>query len=104
MTSCFSSTIPHHHRTLMLGISLFLLLISAAAAAQPHNTMLHVARRRNSCHPISAHLPPAIKLHLQQIQHCPSFPPPPRSGDNEIDPRYGVEKRLVPSGPNPLHN
>ncbi|CAN0896465.1 CLAVATA3/ESR (CLE)-related protein 9 [Linum grandiflorum] len=22
----------------------------------------------------------------------------------EIDPRYGVEKRLVPSGPNPLHN
>lgn len=28
-------------------------------------------------------------------------PPPP---SDEIDPRYGVEKRLVPSGPNPLHN
>ncbi|CAA0833029.1 CLAVATA3/ESR (CLE)-related protein 13 [Striga hermonthica] len=27
----------------------------------------------------------------------------PPSG-NEIDPRYGVEKRLVPSGPNPLHH
>ncbi|KAL3824061.1 hypothetical protein ACJIZ3_020090 [Penstemon smallii] len=23
---------------------------------------------------------------------------------NEIDPRFGVEKRLVPSGPNPLHH
>lgn len=27
--------------------------------------------------------------------------PPP---EGEIDPRYGVEKRLVPTGPNPLHN
>jgi hypothetical protein len=25
------------------------------------------------------------------------------SGD-EIDPRYGVQKRIVPTGPNPLHN
>lgn len=23
---------------------------------------------------------------------------------SEIDPRYGVEKRLVPTGPNPLHH
>ncbi|GMI75383.1 CLAVATA3/ESR-RELATED 13 [Hibiscus trionum] len=28
----------------------------------------------------------------------------PLPGDNEIDPRYGVEKRLVPTGPNPLHH
>ncbi|KAJ9140674.1 hypothetical protein P3X46_031292 [Hevea brasiliensis] len=28
-----------------------------------------------------------------------------KEGDgNEIDPRYGVEKRLVPTGPNPLHH
>ncbi|GFP96635.1 clavata3/esr (cle)-related protein 13 [Phtheirospermum japonicum] len=26
------------------------------------------------------------------------------SGGGEIDPRYGAEKRLVPSGPNPLHH
>ncbi|CAK8536614.1 unnamed protein product [Lathyrus sativus] len=26
------------------------------------------------------------------------------SNDYEIDPRFGVEKRLVPTGPNPLHN
>uniref|UniRef100_A0A803QQX5 Uncharacterized protein n=1 Tax=Cannabis sativa TaxID=3483 RepID=A0A803QQX5_CANSA len=36
----------------------------------------------------------------------PTPPPTPsgRFGSSTIDPRYGVEKRLVPSGPNPLHN
>ncbi|KAK8317226.1 hypothetical protein V6Z11_A13G093400 [Gossypium hirsutum] len=29
---------------------------------------------------------------------------PPWPEQNEIDPRYGVEKRLAPSGPNSLHN
>ncbi|KAL5726068.1 hypothetical protein ACHQM5_009139 [Ranunculus cassubicifolius] len=28
----------------------------------------------------------------------------PEPDGSEIDPRYGVEKRLVPSGPNPLHH
>nr|DAD31678.1 TPA_asm: hypothetical protein HUJ06_010529 [Nelumbo nucifera] len=28
----------------------------------------------------------------------------PDPADSEIDPRYGVEKRLVPTGPNPLHH
>ncbi|KAG7586966.1 hypothetical protein ISN45_Aa02g022090 [Arabidopsis thaliana x Arabidopsis arenosa] len=32
--------------------------------------------------------------------HWKDLPP----GGSEIDPRYGVEKRLVPSGPNPLHH
>ncbi|KAJ8464268.1 hypothetical protein OPV22_026820 [Ensete ventricosum] len=32
----------------------------------------------------------------------PRQPPPPLG--EEIDPRYGVQKRLVPTGPNPLHN
>ncbi|KAF8045721.1 hypothetical protein N665_4508s0001 [Sinapis alba] len=27
-----------------------------------------------------------------------------KDGGDEIDPRYGVEKRRVPSGPNPLHH
>ncbi|KAJ0038306.1 hypothetical protein Pint_23341 [Pistacia integerrima] len=26
------------------------------------------------------------------------------AAETEIDPRYGVEKRLVPTGPNPLHH
>ncbi|WJZ80296.1 hypothetical protein VitviT2T_000229 [Vitis vinifera] len=28
----------------------------------------------------------------------------PEPAGTEIDPRYGVEKRLVPTGPNPLHH
>nr|KYP55648.1 hypothetical protein KK1_001870 [Cajanus cajan] len=28
----------------------------------------------------------------------------PQPNQTEIDPRYGVEKRLVPTGPNPLHH
>ncbi|OMO90185.1 hypothetical protein CCACVL1_07477 [Corchorus capsularis] len=28
----------------------------------------------------------------------------PAGDDTEIDPRYGVQKRLVPTGPNPLHH
>ncbi|CAL1360279.1 unnamed protein product [Linum trigynum] len=60
----------------------------------------------------------SLCLELQEIIH--SLSPPRRrkssleeaaaagrgsgGGGEEIDPRYGVEKRLVPSGPNPLHN
>ncbi|KAG8078041.1 hypothetical protein GUJ93_ZPchr0007g6080 [Zizania palustris] len=32
-----------------------------------------------------------------------AMPPPSRDGE-EIDPRFGVSKRLVPTGPNPLHH
>ncbi|KAL5818028.1 hypothetical protein ACOSQ3_026406 [Xanthoceras sorbifolium] len=34
--------------------------------------------------------------------HVPQRPEP--TTGKEIDPRYGVEKRLVPTGPNPLHH
>ncbi|ESQ27773.1 hypothetical protein EUTSA_v10019753mg [Eutrema salsugineum] len=39
---------------------------------------------------------------LRQKNHHHHQVSPP--GGSEIDPRYGVEKRLVPSGPNPLHH
>ncbi|EXB53977.1 hypothetical protein L484_022945 [Morus notabilis] len=57
--------------------------------------------------------------HHQKQQHTkrhrssspPRMPKPVEAGDehddhdgNEIDPRYGVEKRRVPTGPNPLHH
>eukprot|EP00250_Pteridium_aquilinum_P008040 c17619_g1_i1 orf=504-938(-) len=35
---------------------------------------------------------------------CARSPAPEEAEGSEIDPRYGVEKRLVPTGPNPLHN
>ncbi|KAK4430060.1 CLAVATA3/ESR (CLE)-related protein 10 [Sesamum alatum] len=98
-SSCVSSSTPYHHRTLML-IPLLLFLLTTPSQSQPHNAMLH-----DSCHPISAHLPPPLRFHLQRLHRCPPPPPPPpRDEGDEIDPRYGVEKRLVPSGPNPLHN
>lgn len=37
------------------------------------------------------------------LHHHRKLPPEPPRG-SEIDPRYGVEKRLVPTGPNPLHH
>ncbi|KAK7840046.1 clavata3/esr (cle)-related protein 13 [Quercus suber] len=37
----------------------------------------------------------------QQRHHVAA---PPESAGTEIDPRYGAEKRLVPTGPNPLHH
>ncbi|KAG6538478.1 hypothetical protein ZIOFF_003601 [Zingiber officinale] len=36
----------------------------------------------------------------EQLQPSPPLP----TDREEIDLRYGVEKRLVPTGPNPLHN
>ncbi|XP_010428354.1 PREDICTED: CLAVATA3/ESR (CLE)-related protein 13-like [Camelina sativa] len=43
---------------------------------------------------------PFLKDLHRSNQHRKLSPP----GGSEIDPRYGVEKRLVPSGPNPLHH
>ncbi|XWS61008.1 hypothetical protein CRYUN_Cryun07bG0088400 [Craigia yunnanensis] len=37
-------------------------------------------------------------------RHVPVDDVQPEPSSNEIDPRYGVEKRLVPTGPNPLHH
>ncbi|XP_066309710.1 CLAVATA3/ESR (CLE)-related protein 10-like [Miscanthus floridulus] len=37
-----------------------------------------------------------------QYHHLPTLPP--SRDDEQIDPRYEVSKRLVPSGPNRLHN
>ncbi|KAL1568484.1 hypothetical protein AAHA92_00097 [Salvia divinorum] len=40
--------------------------------------------------------------HHRKLPPDHHMPPPP--GDGEIDPRLGVEKRLIPTGPNPLHH
>uniref|UniRef100_A0ACD5TF65 Uncharacterized protein n=1 Tax=Avena sativa TaxID=4498 RepID=A0ACD5TF65_AVESA len=41
--------------------------------------------------------------HHHQHEHRVPVPQPP-PGRDEIDPRFGVSKRRVPTGPNPLHN
>ncbi|KAK9996399.1 hypothetical protein SO802_021085 [Lithocarpus litseifolius] len=43
-------------------------------------------------------------LQQQQQQQRHHVAAPPESAGTEIDPRYGAEKRLVPTGPNPLHH
>ncbi|KAL0420921.1 UNVERIFIED_CONTAM: CLAVATA3/ESR (CLE)-related protein 9 [Sesamum latifolium] len=107
-STSLTSTTPSHHTTLLLIPFLLFLLTTPSTQStisERHNAMLHVGPRQyNSCRPISAHLPPSLRFHLQRLHRCPPLPPPPRDDGDEIDPRYGVEKRLVPSGPNPLHN
>ncbi|KAI6686369.1 hypothetical protein NL676_032282 [Syzygium grande] len=67
---------------------------------QPHHHLHY------SCDPSSREDPPhysnPLCFHLERIRRRRHQPPPPPP--DEIDPRYGVDKRLVPSGPNPLHN
>ncbi|GKU90400.1 hypothetical protein SLE2022_219290 [Rubroshorea leprosula] len=42
--------------------------------------------------------------HQQDHQRSQKQVPSADPAGTEIDPRYGVEKRLVPTGPNPLHH
>ncbi|KAG5240355.1 clavata3/esr-related family protein [Salix suchowensis] len=48
---------------------------------------------------------PFQKHHQQQHENpFPGEDEHKKAARSEIDPRYGVEKRLVPTGPNPLHH
>ncbi|KAB5544724.1 hypothetical protein DKX38_012836 [Salix brachista] len=48
---------------------------------------------------------PFQKHHQQQHENpLPGEDEHKKAARSEIDPRYGVEKRLVPTGPNPLHH
>ncbi|XP_022148995.1 CLAVATA3/ESR (CLE)-related protein 9-like [Momordica charantia] len=67
-------------------------------------------RHEPQLHPCDAITRPnsrSLCIHLHRVYHhrlpVVHVPPALLTG-NEIDPQYGVEKRLVPSGPNPLHN
>lgn len=92
------------HKTLVImPFILFIIIMISSIQSQSkmnHHNLLHAGRRHHFCHPIPAKPPPSICYHLHRICFCPRQPPPP----DDVDPRFGVEKRLVPSGPNPLHN
>ncbi|XP_022727019.1 CLAVATA3/ESR (CLE)-related protein 9-like [Durio zibethinus] len=99
---------------------LFLLLLQPCNSTPPRTSSRnhpnhHLHRQQHdsrfrSCSSFSRAQQRSLCFQLQRIHKFqPSFPslspkPPPQPELNEIDPRYGVEKRLVPSGPNPLHN
>lgn len=99
-----------HHRFLMMIILLPLLLLlisfaSSSSAARFPIPKPYDIKNPNSCDTFlnknSRSL--CIQLQINHHQHY-SPPPPPLGHDQIVDPRYGVEKRLVPTGPNPLHN
>ncbi|KAK6251902.1 hypothetical protein QUC31_013622 [Theobroma cacao] len=109
---------------LLIFIFLLLLLLKPCTPTlprtSPRNRLNHQVHRHKaanyyrSCDSFSRTQQRSLCFQLQRIHKIqPNFlpssfpqpiPPPPPSELNEIDPRYGVEKRLVPSGPNPLHN
>ncbi|KAH7835261.1 hypothetical protein Vadar_024504 [Vaccinium darrowii] len=76
-----------------LQIAAFLLLLLVSSSL----STTQLSNPRTVCYDL-----PRIHRRLPPPPFSP--PPPPKSPLDEIDPRYGVEKRLVPSGPNPLHN
>ncbi|KAI9117426.1 hypothetical protein K1719_011592 [Acacia pycnantha] len=59
--------------------------------------LLHRNLRQHHRHRRHHHHHHVLRSH-SMVQH----PPPAEEG--QIDPRYGVDKRLVPTGPNPLHH
>ncbi|KAF9674379.1 hypothetical protein SADUNF_Sadunf10G0121200 [Salix dunnii] len=105
-----SSASLSSHRLLILSLLLFSVI--SAATRIPNYASLDISSRnhhdsfksrRHSCssfpHKSTSRFL-CIQFQMNGGRHLGPPPPPP----SEIDPRYGVEKRLVPSGPNPLHN
>ncbi|XVF03235.1 hypothetical protein REPUB_Repub04eG0244200 [Reevesia pubescens] len=103
--------------SLSIFILLLLIFLQPSSSTQtlprtsPRKHQLHrqqPSSKFHSCDSFSHPKQRSLCYQLQRIHNfqpsLPWLPPPPPSDINEIDPRYGVEKRLVPSGPNPLHN
>ncbi|KAK9119175.1 hypothetical protein Scep_017268 [Stephania cephalantha] len=65
-----------------------------------------IGSHRSSSSQVHHNRPPLWhRLQRKHNYHLRHSPPQPSSPSvDEIHPRYGVEKRLVPTGPNPLHN
>nr|CAD1832364.1 unnamed protein product [Ananas comosus var. bracteatus] len=102
---------------LLLYISILIMITSKIVYSTPslredplarfsdHYRLLHRRhlRNHNRHHESSSFITPSCLVPpFRCKQSHGSLPRPPPTG--EIDPRYGVEKRLVPTGPNPLHN
>ncbi|XP_013590876.1 CLAVATA3/ESR (CLE)-related protein 10 [Brassica napus] len=91
-------------------------LLSTATAARNESNRTHGANRRfqhayysyphRSCQSFSRPYARSMCIELERIHRSSRQPlfSPPSPSPPEIDQRYGVDKRLVPSGPNPLHN
>ncbi|EXB65079.1 hypothetical protein L484_004255 [Morus notabilis] len=113
MKNSLSSTGPRRLGLKYVVLAVLLLLITSATSCFAGETSqelsklprkLHTHRHfHRPCDSFSHEKPRSLcnQIHRNR-RHSHYLPPPSQLG--EIDPRYGVEKRLVPSGPNPLHN
>uniref|UniRef100_A0A6N2NFI8 Uncharacterized protein n=1 Tax=Salix viminalis TaxID=40686 RepID=A0A6N2NFI8_SALVM len=114
MKNPLSSPASLSRRRRLLILTLLLFSVISAATRIPNHASLDISSRnhhdsfksrRHSCSSFPRKSTSrfwCIQFQMNGGRHLrPPVPPPPPS---EIDPRYGVEKRLVPSGPNPLHN
>ncbi|KAK2381086.1 CLAVATA3/ESR-RELATED [Trifolium repens] len=97
-----SSSSSSSSLTTTLLLLLFLLFLSTSA-----NSRFLSSRNLHHCNSFSNTTTRSLCFKLEIIYHknMHSVPIPPQENNwVEVDPRYGVDKRLVPSGPNPLHN
>ncbi|WVZ11458.1 hypothetical protein V8G54_015988 [Vigna mungo] len=92
---------------ILLLFSLFLLFSSATSKLPPSstssgNTLHHLHHHLlRYCDSFTKRNPRSLCTELHKIHQrlIETIPP-----SQDFDPRFGAEKRLVPSGPNPLHN
>ncbi|ESW29577.1 hypothetical protein PHAVU_002G081400 [Phaseolus vulgaris] len=106
MKSSLSSTTWARFMTLLLLF--FLFLFSSASCKVPSSSTSSGNTLNHFHHPLLRHCdsftkrnPRSLCTELQKIHQrlIETIPP-----SQDFDPRFGAEKRLVPSGPNPLHN
>ncbi|KAM0924144.1 hypothetical protein ACQ4PT_005119 [Festuca glaucescens] len=69
---------------------------SASTSARPQDQQRHHHHHQHHHHHHQQHRRPQGKWNWQGL--------PPSAAANGGDPRYDAEKRLVPTGPNPLHH
>ncbi|KAL3640484.1 hypothetical protein CASFOL_015452 [Castilleja foliolosa] len=100
MSSTTATATTTTSRWILAGI---IIVLMTAAKAECSSTVLKETLISNDPHQILNHFHQPRTLHQPPPQ--PPTPTPLRGGYGyEIAPRFGVEKRYVPSGPNPLHN
>ncbi|KAK7309850.1 hypothetical protein RJT34_06921 [Clitoria ternatea] len=105
MKRSLSSTTCGKLMTLLLLLFLFSFSATNCKAISSGNTLNH--NHHHYCDSFSKRNTRSLCTGLQRIQQRlgKSLQAiPPSSKKSGIDPRFGAEKRLVPSGPNPLHN
>lgn len=98
------STMKSSLSSLIMILCLLLLFVSSTNCRIPTQLLPSpTSSLRNTyyCDSFPSRTPRSLCIDIQRIHHN-LRPVPPQ--ENVVDPRYGVDMRRVPTGPNPLHN